>query len=105
MPAALSVNEYPWHSSYFAAARVALNLHQVDAALFALRSTFANGVIPADDAGPVFSQLWAGRRRLLVIVPATLRKQHRQEREDKFSLPSLTHSAETLFTVQWTLAD
>jgi len=64
--------------------RVDLNPHQVDAALFAMRSPLTRGVILADEvglgktieAGIVISQCWAERkRRILVIVPATLRKQ------------------------------
>ncbi|HXB71854.1 MAG TPA: hypothetical protein VNY05_26690 [Candidatus Acidoferrales bacterium] len=67
-----------------ASAKVDLNPHQVDAALFAIRSPLSKGVILADEvglgktieAGLVLSQTWAEhRRRLLVIVPATIRKQ------------------------------
>lgn len=79
-------------------ARVDLNPHQVDAALFAFRSPFSRGVLLADEvglgktieAGIVLSQRWAERRRrLLLILPATLRKQWFQELEEKFYLPSL----------------
>lgn len=79
------------------AARVDMNPHQVDAALFALKSPVEAGVLLADEvglgktieAGLVLAQLWAQRRRrLLLIVPATLRKQWQQELEDKFQLPS-----------------
>lgn len=79
-------------------ARVDLNPHQVDAALFALRSPLSKGAILADEvglgktieAGLVLSQKWAERRRkLLVIVPATLRAQWEQELDDKFHLPSV----------------
>ena len=58
-------------------ARVDLNPHQVDAALFAVRSPFSKGVILADEvglgktieAGLVLCQYWAERRqRILVIV-------------------------------------
>ena len=78
-------------------ARVDLNPHQVDAALFALRSPLSKGAILADEvglgktieAGIVLSQRWAERkRRILLIVPATLRKQWQQELDDKFYLPS-----------------
>ncbi len=74
-----------------------LNPHQVDAALFAIRNPLAQGVILADEvglgktieAGLLLSQRWAERkRRLLVIVPANLRKQWAQELADKFHLPS-----------------
>jgi superfamily II DNA or RNA helicase len=78
-------------------AQVDLNPHQVDAALFAFQSPFSKGAILADEvglgktieAGLLLSQKWAeGRRRLLAIVPANLRKQWSQELADKFHLPS-----------------
>ena len=79
-------------------ARVDLNPHQVDAALFALRSPLSKGVILADEvglgktieAGIVIAQRWAERRRrILLIVPATLRKQWQQELEEKFYVPTV----------------
>lgn len=79
-------------------AQVDLNPHQVDAALFAFRSPFSKGVILADEvglgktieAGLVLTQRWAeGRRRVLVIAPANLRKQWVQELAEKFFLPTL----------------
>jgi superfamily II DNA or RNA helicase len=79
-------------------ARVDLNPHQVDAALFAVRSPLSRGVILADEVGLgktieaalVISQRWAERRRrVLVIVPASLRKQWQQELAEKFHLPSV----------------
>ena len=82
-------------------ARVDLNPHQVDAALFALRSPYSKGVLLADEvglgktieAGLVLAQKWAERRRrILLIVPATLRKQWQVELEEKFFLPSLANS-------------
>src|SRR3954468_9989085 len=78
-------------------AQVDLNPHQVDAALFAFRSPLSKGAILADEvghgktieAGILLSQKWAERkRRLLIIVPANLRKQWNQELSDKFFLPS-----------------
>jgi ERCC4-related helicase len=78
-------------------ARVDLNPHQVDAALFAIRSPLSKGVILADEvglgktieAGIVLAQRWAERRRrILLILPATLRKQWQQELAEKFGLPS-----------------
>ena len=78
-------------------AKVDLNPHQVDAAMFALRSPVSKGVILADEVGLgktieaalVIAQRWWERRRLiLLIVPASLRKQWAQELRDKFSLPS-----------------
>jgi superfamily II DNA or RNA helicase len=78
-------------------AQVDLNPHQVEAALFAFRNPLARGAILADEvglgktieAGLLVSQSWAeGKRRILVIVPANLRKQWSQELADKFFLPS-----------------
>lgn len=78
-------------------ARVDLNPHQVDAALFAFRSPLSQGAILADEvglgktieAGIVISQRWAERRRrILLIVPATLRKQWQGELDEKFYLPT-----------------
>jgi hypothetical protein len=79
-------------------ASVDLNPHQIDAALFALQSPLTKGVLLADEvglgktieAGLVLCQLWAERKRkLLIICPASLRKQWALELEEKFNLPSL----------------
>ena len=79
-------------------ARVDLNPHQVDAAMFALRSPLSKGVMLADEVGLgktieaalVLSQRWWERKRhLLLIVPASLRKQWATELREKFSLPSV----------------
>jgi len=78
-------------------AQVDLNPHQVEAALFAFRSPLSKGAILADEvglgktieAGILLSQRWAERKRkILIIVPASLRKQWHQELSDKFFLPS-----------------
>lgn len=78
--------------------QVDLNPHQVEAALFACRNPLSRGVILADEvglgktieAGLVISQRWAERRRkMLIIVPANLRKQWHQELQDKFGLQGL----------------
>ncbi len=78
-------------------AAVDLNPHQIEAALFALESPLSKGVILADEvglgktieAGIVLCQFWAERkRRLLVICPASLRKQWSLELGDKFNLPT-----------------
>lgn len=80
-----------------AGAKVDMNPHQVDAALFALASPLSNGVILADEVGasakpskPVSS--WP-RNGPSASIPAarrsaTLRKQWGQELIEKFSLPS-----------------
>jgi|694.fasta_scaffold54940_2 adenine-specific DNA-methyltransferase len=85
-------------SAAIAGSAVDLNPHQIDAALFALRSPLGHGVVLADEvglgktieAGLVISQCWAERkRRILCIVPANLRKQWQRELVEKFFLPSL----------------
>lgn len=84
-------------SSLFDAA-LNINPHQVDAALFAFNSPLSKGVLLADEvglgktieAGLVLCQLWAeGKRRLIVICPAALRKQWSIELQEKFNLPSM----------------
>ncbi len=83
---------------------VDLNPHQIEAALFALRSPLSKGVLLADEvglgktieAGLVLCQYWAERRRnILVISPASLRKQWAQELSEKFNLPSIILDAKT----------
>ncbi|HGU5402948.1 TPA: SNF2-related protein [Klebsiella pneumoniae] len=78
-------------------ASVDLNPHQIEAALFALRNPLQEGVLLADEVGLgktieaalVVCQYWAERRRrLLVICPASLRKQWAQELHDKFAMPT-----------------
>lgn len=112
----------PYHSQYLAhrltlegvgdeafarslsTARVEMKPHQVDAALFALKSPLSKGAILADEvglgktieAGLVIAQRWAEqRRRILLIVPASLRKQWTQELQSKFSVPSEILEAKT----------
>ncbi|MCA0434743.1 MAG: DEAD/DEAH box helicase family protein [Proteobacteria bacterium] len=76
-------------------AKVQMNPHQVDAALFALQPPVPRGAILADEVGLgktieaslVIAQRWAEkRRRILLIVPASLRKQWTQELLEKFGL-------------------
>jgi ERCC4-related helicase len=78
-------------------AQVDLNPHQVEAALFAFKSPLSKGAILADEvglgktieAGLVLAQKWTeGRRRIVVITPANLRKQWAQEIAEKFFLPT-----------------
>jgi len=85
-------------SRTLAGARVDMNPHQVEAALFALRSPLSRGAILADEVGLgktieaslIIAQRWAERRRrIILIVPATLRKQWAQELHEKFGLPSV----------------
>lgn len=91
-------------ASVLADAQVDLNPHQVEAALFAFRSPLSMGAILADEvglgktieAGIVISQRWAERKRkILIIVPSSLRKQWNQELLDKFFLPSHILEANT----------
>ena len=93
-----SAGSFEGLSRSIANARVDLNPHQVDAALFALRSPLSNGAVLADEvglgktieAGIVIAQKWAERKRkVLLIVPAALRKQWQQELETKFYLPTI----------------
>lgn len=86
-------------------ASVDLNPHQIEAALFALRNPLQEGVLLADEVGLgktieaalVICQHWAERRRrLLVICPASLRKQWAQELHDKFAVPASVVDAVSL---------
>jgi hypothetical protein len=85
-------------------ASVDLNPHQIEAAVFALRSPLSKGVLLADEvglgktieAGIVLCQYWAERKRqLLVICPASLRKQWALELQDKFNLPAAVLDSKT----------
>lgn len=83
-------------------AAVDLNPHQIEAALFALKSPLSKGIVLADEvglgktieAGIVLCQYWAERRRrLLVIGPASIRKQWALELQEKFNLPTVVLDA------------
>lgn len=118
------MNLTPYHAKYFAYeltrkisaddlgkltaslqdAKVDLNPHQVEAALFAFKSPLSKGALLADEvglgktieAGIILSQKWAERKRkLLIIAPANLRKQWNQELVDKFYLPSVILEAKS----------
>lgn len=74
-----------------------MNPHQVEAALFAFKSPLSSGVILADEvglgktieAGLVLTQYWSERRRkIIIIVPSSLRKQWSMELKEKFFLDS-----------------
>ena len=91
-------------SSTLANAQVDLNPHQIEAALFAFKSPLSMGAILADEvglgktieAGLVLSQKWAERKRkILLIVPAALRKQWITELQEKFFLPSVILEAKS----------
>lgn len=90
-------------------ARVDLNPHQIDAALFAFRSPLSKGAILADEvglgktieAGIVLAQKWAERKRAMcIITPASLRTQWQQELWDKFSLPAVVLDKQLFEIVQ-----
>jgi ERCC4-related helicase len=92
-----------------ASAKVDLNPHQVDAASFALRSPVSKGVLLADEVGLgktieaalVISQRWWEReRKILLIVPASLRKQWAAELHEKFSLPSVILDAKRVKDIE-----
>src|SRR5271156_539881 len=117
------MNLTPYHAKYFAHdltrrapsgldrlsmslfdAAVDLNPHQIEAALFALESPISKGVVLADEVGLgktieaaiVLCQLWAERkRRLLVICPASIRKQWALELVTKFNLPVVVLDAKS----------
>jgi len=91
-------------SSTLSNAQVDLNPHQIEAALFAFRSPLSKGAILADEvglgktieAGLVLSQKWAERKRkMLLIVPSSLRKQWNDELQEKFFLPSIILEAKS----------
>lgn len=78
-------------------ASVDINPHQIEAALFAFKSPYSKGVVLADEvglgktieAGLIMCQYWAiGRRKIIVVCPASLRKQWCAELQDKFGIES-----------------
>ena len=92
-----SLNDSEKLATVLADAQVDLNPHQIDAALFVFRSPLSKGSILADEvglgktieAGLVISQKWSERkRRILIITPASLRKQWAMEMAEKFYLPA-----------------
>lgn len=77
-------------------AMVDLNPHQVDAGLFAFKGPMSRGAILCDEvglgktieAGLVICQLWAeGKRKIIIVVPASIRKQWQNEMIEKFGIP------------------
>lgn len=91
-------------SSTLSNAQVDLNPHQIEAALFAFKSPLSKGAILADEvglgktieAGLVLSQKWAERKRkILLVVPSSLRKQWNSELQEKFFLPSIILEAKS----------
>ncbi len=114
----------PYHSKYYATlltlqnssgsvnrlsqsmfnAQIDLNPHQVEAALFAFESPLSNGVILADEvglgktieAGLVVCQYWSEfKRKIIIIAPASLRKQWSMELKEKFFIDSVILEAKS----------
>lgn len=106
-------NELTKHSASNDSDRISMSLfnacvnltpHQVEAALFAFKSPLSKGVILADEvglgktieAGLVICQYWAERKRnILIICPASLRKQWSLELYEKFNIPNVILEAKT----------
>ena len=93
-----SVSDDTKFTAVLSEAKVDMNPHQVDAALFAFKSPLSKGVILADEvglgktieAGIILSELWAEyKRKIIIVVPASLRTQWNIELLEKFHLPSI----------------
>ncbi|MEW5706510.1 MAG: SNF2-related protein [Actinomycetota bacterium] len=78
-------------------AAVDLNPHQIEASIFAFKSPLSRGAILADEvglgktieAGLIINQLWCeGKRKILILCPASIRKQWESELLAHFDLPS-----------------
>jgi superfamily II DNA or RNA helicase len=86
-------------------AKVDLNPHQLEAAVFAIDSLSRGGCLLADEvglgktieAGIVLAQLASeGKQRMLVLAPATLRSQWQAELKEKFDLDSVVVDGRTV---------
>ncbi|XXF80598.1 SNF2-related protein [Myxococcaceae bacterium GXIMD 01537] len=86
-------------------AKVDLNPHQVEAAMFALDSLSRGGCMLADEvglgktieAGLVIAQLMAeSKSRILILAPAVLRAQWNSELREKFNLESVLVDGRTV---------
>ena len=84
-------------SGSLGSSKIDMNPHQIEAALFALKSPISQGVILADEvglgktieAGIVISEYFSrGQTSILVVAPASLCQQWQAELQDKFDLPS-----------------
>lgn len=79
-------------------ASVDINPHRIEAALFAFKSPLTKGIILADEvglgktieAGLVLCQYWAvGKRKIVIVCPASLRKQWGFELTEKFGIDNI----------------
>lgn len=77
--------------------KIDLNPHQIEAAIFALKSPISNGTILADEvglgktieAGLVISEYYSrGKTSIVVVAPASLCQQWQTEMQEKFDLPT-----------------
>jgi len=82
----------------FLNATIDLNPHQIQGALSFFESPLSKWIILADEVGLgktieawlIICQLWSEfKRKILLIVPASLRKQRKSELEEKFYLESM----------------
>jgi len=92
--------------AFAVSANLEIHPHQVEAAMFALRSSRHKGVILADEVGLgksveallVIAQKWyEGKQRILLIVPTHLLHQWTQEFEEKLLLPHISIDNNTVF--------
>jgi ERCC4-related helicase len=81
----------------------------VEAALFAFKSPLSNGVILADEvglgktieAGLIITQYWSeAKRKIIIIAPASLRKQWQIELKEKFFIDSIVLDSQTYKKLQ-----
>ena len=81
----------------------------MEAALFAFKSPLSNGVILADEvglgktieAGLIITQYWSeAKRKIIIIAPASLRKQWQIELKEKFFIDSIVLDSQTYKKLQ-----
>ena len=91
-------------ASAMSGAKIDLKPHQVDAALFALKSPLSTGALLADEvglgktieAGLALAECLSERKKhILLIAPASLRMQWRVELSEKFYIDSIIMDSKT----------